>query len=210
MVKRKHCRCLVLIAVLITMSFISIGCHTITALPRPPEKTYVEKIPLDAGLYISKELNDFKVSRNLWGDQWTYPNLGTSSATMFQIGLSQIFRSLEKVDKRPPCEGQKTKNMQIVVEPAIEKFDFNIPFTKFQVYPARIHYLITIFDMNGETIFTRSIEGIGDTRGTYSFNYEEYPSKAASRAVEDGVDKALEEIIASEELKKFIAEQKEQ
>jgi hypothetical protein len=199
----------ILLAVGAAIVLMCFGCtHNITVSPRLPEKVYTEKIPLDAGLYISGEFATYRVAENRLGDTWYYTNLGEKSAIVFQLGLSQIFRSLNKVDKHPPYEKQKTEDIQIVVEPAIDKFDFDIPFTKMQVYPASIHYHITIFDMEGGTIFSKTVEGVGDIRGRISYDYSANPSNAASRAVEDGVDKALEAILASEELKQFIKEQK--
>jgi len=188
----------------LVISSILLGCaHTVPVVPRPPEKVYVEKIPLDAGLYLTEEFKKYKVSEYRKGDKWNYTNLGESSATMFQIGLSQIFRSVEPVDKRPPFPEPKPVNIQVVVEPVIEKFEFNIPITKFQTYPARIRYHITIFDMGGNKICERSVEGIGDIKGQPGFDFTENPSKAASRAVEDGVNKSLEAILGAEELKKI-------
>lgn len=180
------------------------GCaHTVPVVPRPPEKVYAEKIPLDAGLYLTDDFTKYKVSEYRKGDKWNYANLGESSATQFRLGLSQIFRSVELVDKRPPFPEPKPINIQVVVEPVIEKFDFDIPITKFQTYPARISYHITVFDMDGNKICERSVEGIGDVKGQAGFDFTENPSKAASRAVEDGVSKSLDAILGAEELKKL-------
>lgn len=186
------------------ISSILFGCaHTVPVVPRPPEKAYAEKIPLDAGLYLTENFKQYKVSEYRKGDKWNFANLGESSATQFRVGLSQIFRSVELIDKRPPFAEPKPANMQIVVEPEIEKFDFDIPMTKFQTYPARIRYRITVFDMDGNTICARSVEGIGDVKGQPGFDFAENPSKAASRAVEDGVSKSLDAILGAEELKKL-------
>lgn len=186
----------------LVITSILFGCaHTVPVVPRPPEKTYARKIPLDAGLYLTEDFKKYKVSEYRMGDKWNYTNLGESSATMFRIGLSQIFRSVEMVDKKPPFPEPKPISIQVVVEPVIEKFEFDIPFTKFQTYPARIRYHITIFDVDGNRICERSVEGIGDVKGKPGYDFAENPSKAASRAVEDGVDKSLEAILGVQELK---------
>jgi hypothetical protein len=186
------------------ISSILFGCaHTVPVAPRPPEKVYAEKIPLDAGLYFTDDFKKYKVSEYRKGDKWNFTNLGESSATQFQVGLSQIFRSVEMVDKRPPFPEPKPINIQVVVEPAIEKYEFDIPITKFQTYPARIRYRIAVFDMDGSKICEKSVEGIGDVKGQAGFDFTENPSKAASRAVEDGVSKSLDAILGAEELKKL-------
>ncbi len=195
---------LVMLFLGVVISSILFGCaHTVLVAARPPEKAYTEKIPLDAGLYFTEDFKKYKVSEYRKGDKWNYTNLGESSATTFQIGLSQIIRSVKLVDKRPPFVEPKPINIQIVLEPAIEKFEFDIPFTKFQTYPARIRYNITIFDIDGNKICARSVEGIGDIKGQPGLDFSENPSKAASRAVEDGVNKSLEAILGAEELKKL-------
>ena len=186
------------------ISSILFGCaHTVAVAPRAPEKVYAEKIPLNAGLYLSDDFKKYKVSEYRKGDKWNFTNLWESSVTQFRLGLSQIFRSVELVDKMPPFPEPKPINIQVVVEPAIEKYEFDIPITKFQIYPARIRYRIVVFDMDGSKICEKSVEGIGDVKGQAGFDFTENPSKAASRAVEDGVSKALDAILGAEELKKL-------
>ncbi len=183
----------------------SAGCaHTVLVAPNPPDKVFGEKIPLDVGLYLTPEFTNYKVSESRKGDTWNYTNLGEASATEFRLGLSQIYRRVELVDEKPPFSKPKTITLHAVVEPAIEKFDFEIPFWKFDLYPAKIYYKITVYDMDGKSIFTKLVKGIGDIKGSAGFDFTENPSKSASKAVEDGVNKSLEEILVSEEIKALL------
>ena len=192
----------VLIGVIVIFST---GCaHMVPVIPKPPEKVCAEKIPLDMGLYIANEFKNYKVSESRLGDTWNYTNLGEASSTQFQLGLEQIFRTVEIVDEKPPFSKPKVTMLHAVIEPSIEKFDFNSPLTKLQVYPAKIQFKITIYDMSGKTIFTKSVEGIGDIQGSLCFDFAENPSKAASKAVEDGANKALKSILDSEEIKALL------
>jgi hypothetical protein len=186
--------------------FYGIGCHNIRVSPKPPEKMLSEKIPLDIGLYLSEEFKNYKVSEYRWGDKWNYTNLGEASATQFRLGFNQIFRIVEIVDEKPPFSRPKTIKLHAVIEPMIYKFFFDIPFTKFQVYPAMIGYKITMYDMNGKVLFTKMVDGIGDTRGRPGFDFSENPAKAATKAVEEGVNKALDAILASDEVKLLVKE----
>jgi hypothetical protein len=202
----KNIKPLVLIGLLVSFTLIlSAGCsHIVLVAPKLPEKVVTEKIPLDVGLYITNEFKNYKVSESRKGDTWNYTNLGEASTAQFRLGLSQIFRTVELINEKPPFSKPKDIILHAVIEPAIDKFDFNIPLTKFQVYPSRIHYKITVYDMSGKVIFTKSVEGIGDTKGSPGFDFAENPSKAASKAVEDGANKALESILASEEIKALL------
>jgi hypothetical protein len=58
--------------------------------------------------------------------------------------------------------------------------------------------------MSGKVILTKSIDGIGDTKGSPGFDFTENPSKSASKAIENGANKALESILASEEIKMLL------
>ena len=191
-----------LFAVLLGVLVVSIGCaHSIVVAPKPPESKTTEKLPIDVGLYLSEGFKHYKVSEFRKGDKWNYDSLGEASATQFRLGLGQVFRLVELVDERPPFTKQPSKTFQAVIEPAIERFDFEIPLTKFEVYPARIQYNVTIYDMTGKVVLRRTVEGVGDFKGGPGFDFAENPSKAASKAVEDGANRALDALLGSEEVK---------
>jgi len=153
------------------------------------------------GLYLTDEFKNYKISEYRKGDKWNYSNLGEASSVQLKLGLGQIFRTVEIVDEKPPFSKPKVITLQAVIEPAIYKFDFDIPFTKFQVYPAQIGYKITLYDMDGKVLFTKMVDGIGDTKGQPGFDFAANPSKSATKAVEEGINKVLETILASEEIK---------
>lgn len=194
------------IAVLAVLGLaLSVGCaHSVVVAPRPPEKALADKVPLDVGLYLTTAFKAHSVSEFKMGDKWNYPNLGQASATQFTLGLGQIFRTVEVVDEKPPFTKPKSRTFHAVVEPAIEKFDFDIPFTKFQVYPARVSYKITVYDMSGKVLLTRTVEGIGDTKGSPGFDFAENPSKSASKAVEEGANRALDALLAADEIRALL------
>lgn len=189
----------------IAAAVLSAGCaHTVTVAPKPVEKVTTEKIPLDIGLYLAKELKAYRVSEFRKGDKWNYDNLGEASAVAFRLGLGEIFRTVEVVDERPPFAKPKSRAFHAVIEPTIEKFEFEIPMTKFQVYPARIQYRITVFDLDGKLVFTKIVEGIGDTKGSPGFDFTENPAKSASKAIEEGARLALEAVLASDDIKALV------
>jgi hypothetical protein len=183
--------------------FLSVGgAHTIVVAPKPPERVATEKIPIDVGLHLTDELKNYRVSGFRMGDKWNYENLGRASTTQFTVGLGQVFRTVEIVDARPPFAKPKPRTFHAVIEPAIDRFEFDIPLTKLQVFPARIQYRITVYDLSGKLLFARSVEGIGDTKGgADGHDLSVNPVKSAAKAIEDGARKALELLSTSEEIK---------
>lgn len=190
-----------LLAVIIILS---LGCsHTVHVAPNPPLQTSAEKIPLDVGLYISEEFKNYQVSESKLGDKWNYPNLGAASASQFTLCLGQSFRSVQLVERLPPFPSEKEITVHAVIEPTIGKFEFDIPVTKFQVYRSRIRYIIKVYDIGGNIILEDVVEGIGDIQGHAGFDFTENPSKSASKAVEDGVQKVVEEIVDLEKIRRI-------
>ncbi len=183
---------------------LSSGCsHKVLVAPKPPEQIITEKSPLNVGLYISEKFKNHQVSEYKMGDKWNYTNLGQASATQFQLSLEKTFHTVEIVDSKPPFPNGKDITVHAVVEPSIDKFDFDIPFTKFQVYPARLHYKIIVYDIAGNIILEKTVEGIGDTKGHPGFDFAENPSASASKAVEDGVEKGIKAIVNSEKIQRL-------
>lgn len=183
---------------------IFLGCsHNVVVAPARPDKIRTEKLPIDVGLYISESFKNYKVSKYKMGDKWNYMNLGQASATQFQLALGLAFNSVELVKSKPPIPSGKGITVHAIVEPAIDRFDFDIPLTKFQVYPAQIYYTITVYDTDGNVIMKKTVEGIGDTKGRPGFDFTENPSVSASKAVEDGVKKAVELIITDPVVRKL-------
>lgn len=181
------------------------GCaHTIIASPKRPVNLTTETVPLNVGLYSTNEFKNYKISESRMGDTWNYINLGEASLTQFQVAFEQTFRIVKIIDEKPPFSTPKTIVLDMVIEPKIDSFYFDIPLLKFQIYPARIRYHILIYDLSGKVLLEKSIEGMGDTRGFASFSFSKWPSEAASKAIEDGVNKALTEVLNSEQIKTLI------
>lgn len=185
----------------IILGFFVVGCsHNVVVAPKSPEMAAANKMPIDLGLYLSEDFKNYEISESRKGDKWNFTNLGQASAAQFQLGLTQIFRKVIVVSSRPPLSSAEGP-VGLVIEPQIDRFDFEIPMTKFQVYPAKINYRVVAYDSDGRILFTELAEGVGDTQGSPGFDFAENPSKAATKAVEEGVRNALEALVAAEELK---------
>lgn len=191
----------IIIAIFLFTLILLSGCsHKVMVSPERPESISNDEVPIDVGLYISNEIENYKVSEWKKGDKWNYPNLGQASATQFQLALSKAFNSVELIDSKENFIRQKNITIHALVVPSINEFNFDIPLTKFQVYPARIYYKIKVYNTNGDIIIEEMVEGVGDTKGEPGFDFEKNPSAAASKAVEDGVRKSISIIINSKKI----------
>ncbi len=99
---------------------------------------------------------------------------------------------------------KEAKGLDVVIELQIDKFYFYNPPFNWQVWRASITYKITLYDSNWNVLFTRFIEGIGDTKGHFWVPVSENASNAASKAIEEGVKKAIDIILTSEEIKTLL------
>jgi len=192
-----------LILLLGFLTILSVGCsHKVVVAPQLPDMMGQEKAPIDVGLFLSNELNDYRLSEYRKGDRWDYENLGQASAKQFICWFNQMFRSVVIVGGRPPIT-QTNTTLDVVIEPIIDQFTFDIPWTKFHAYPASIHYRMLIYDMGGNVLSIKLVEGVGDVKGSPGFDFTENPSRAASKAIEDGVENALKILVNSPEIKRL-------
>ncbi len=78
-----------------------------------------------------------------------------------------------------------------------------IPASVFELERTR---LIAAFERewrDAKVILVKTVEGSGDVKGSAGFDFAENPSKSASKAVEDGANKLLDALFASDEIKRL-------
>ncbi len=196
----KICRTFILAAALLLGS----GCaHQVLVSPNPNASTATgSKLPLDVGLYLSDAFRNYQYSESKLGDTWQYTNLGQSSAQQIRAGLEQRFRSVVTMQSRNLA--QVNPAPVVVIEPEIASFSFDIPFTKFQVYPATIRYKVTVLGAGGDTLYTNTVGGVGDTAGSPGFDFAANPARSATKAVEVGIDNLLNELVKSPAIQKML------
>ncbi|MBC2731776.1 hypothetical protein [Thiobacillus sp.] len=168
------------------------GCaHQVPATPnRAAIPIPTHKVPLSVGVYFSSAFENYQYSESKWGDGWNFTNLGQASAHQFRDALEENFVKVVKL-KNPPSKSEaEERALDFMVAPEIQGYSFDIPFTKFQIYPATITYKINIYE--GDTLSASSVvHGVGDSAGNPGFDFSENPSRSASKAVEDGINKAM-------------------
>lgn len=181
----------------------------VTVAPKLPEKMYPDKMPFNLGLYLTEEFKNYRVtdSEKTLGTTYDFWNLGMESAGMLEAGLGRIFQKILVVDEKPPFSKAKPVRLLAVVEPVIERFEFKTPPLVFQTWSTKIQYKVVMYDLQGKTIWQRSVVGIGETPGAYTRTIEELgtnPSRSATRAITDATDKLMEALLGSEEIKALL------
>jgi hypothetical protein len=178
----------------------------VTVTPTLIDKTYPDKMPVNLGLYLSDEFKNYRYtdSTKTLGTTYDFWNLGSESAGIFEVGLSQVFEKVVIVDQKPPFTKIQPVPLQAVVEPKIEGLDFRVPAIVVQPWSARIQYKVLVYNPEGKVVWEKSIDGVGEVPGSYTRTLEELgtnPAQPATAAIIDAADKLIEAILASEEMK---------
>ena len=192
--------------------FILAGCLgpsmnvRVTVAPTLIDKSYPDKMPVSIGLYLSDEFKNYRYtdSTKTLGTTYDFWNLGSESAGIFEVGLSQVFEKVVVVDQKPPFTKVQAVPLRAVVEPKIEGLDFKVPAIVVQPWSTKIQYKVFVYNPEGKVIWEKSITGIGEVPGSYTRTLEELgtnPAKPATAAIIDAADKLIEAILVSEEMK---------
>lgn len=189
---------------MVVMLLVSSGCaHQILVSPNPATSTATgEKLPLNIGLYMSEAFRNYQMSESRMGDSWQYTNLGQASAQQIRAGLEQRFQSVTVLQSR--AFPQVNPQVVAVVEPEIQSFTFDIPITKFQIYPATIRFKVSLIGAGGEVIYSNTTSGVGDTSGSPGFDFAANPARSATKAVEVGINDLLNEMAKSPAIQKLL------
>jgi hypothetical protein len=199
---RNNNRMLVLTGLLISLTLLLPSCVSFDHVvhTKPSGMTFGEKVPLNVGHYIPAKFEEYSVHKHdSFIGSYYYPDLGITSAVQFKLALGQLFRKVETIRDIPYAK-KEAKGLDVVIELQIDKSYFYNPPFNWQVRRASITYKITLYDSNWNVLFTRFVEGIGETKGR---GYNKL-SVAASKAIEEGVKKAIDTILTSEEIKTLL------
>jgi hypothetical protein len=172
------------------------GCsHIVPVMPSSSGLSSANKLQQEVGLILSDDLKRFQVNETKMGDTWNYANLGQASADHYRAYLESRFK---KVTLVTADSGPWTNHgFAAVFDPRISGFTFDIPITKFQVYPATIRYSVTVYGPGKQVVYKSDVSGVGDTAGSPGFDFAANPSKSASKAVEEGVRLSVENSLAA-------------
>jgi hypothetical protein len=178
----------------------------VTVTPTLIDKTYPDKMPVNIGLYLSDEFKNYRYtdSTKTLGTTYDFWNLGSESAGIFEVGLSQVFEKVVVVDQKPPFTKAQPVPLRGVLEPKIEGLDFKVPTIVVQPWSTKIQYKVLVYNPEGKVIWEKAITGVGEVPGSYTRTLEELgtnPAKPTTAAIIDAADKLIEAILASGQMK---------
>lgn len=182
------------------------GAAKVKMPPAPAvELEGVSPLPLTAGLYLPDELrNAVEEVRTSPLDKLTFP-VGAFTAELFELNLPLAFQSVTPVTAKTPGEGS---GVAVVVSVEIVRFEVTIPRPAYNPYTASVVYRVTVTDPDGETLFTQTASGAGQTsKGMMSgFRAQGLAAEAAKLAMADAISQVLEGLVAAEELQELTGE----
>lgn len=168
------------------------GCaHTIPLKPTLDRPPAVQQTPLAVGVYWSPEFTEFEHSGSRYGDTWIF-KLGEPSRRLFEAALGMLFEAVVPVSTRPPL-AEPAPRVAAVLAPAIEEFDFGLPFLKTGTYTAGITYRFTLDSPRGERLGSWTVRGEGAKRGQVGFEFARWPGEAADLAMQDAARRFLDD-----------------
>ncbi|MFC1850329.1 hypothetical protein ACFL27_09075 [candidate division CSSED10-310 bacterium] len=162
----------------------------ITGIDVDPEniiaQSGVKSITLQSAALLITD--DFK-KKQYYLNQWVF-SLGKDSAALFEEVLKGIFENIEVIPEK------SKKKYQILIQPHIDDFHFEIPQSTIGIYTARIVYKVQIYDVAGRMIFSLSMSGKGKSRSKIKIKPKVnlWLVKAAEGAISEAMIKIASEL----------------
>ncbi len=159
-------------------------------------------LPLTAGLYLPTELRSaVEVVKTSPLDKLKFP-VGEFTAELYELNLPQAFAKVVAVTEKVPADPSA---VNVVVSVEIVRFEVIIPHPAYNPYTSTAVYKVTVTDPAGESLFTQTATGAGQTsKGMMSgFKAQGLAAEAAKLAMADAARQALEGLLAADELRKL-------
>ena len=171
-------------------------------MPPPPliEMKGATPYGLAAGLFVPKDTGEYKFTvKTSPFDKMVYP-IGEQTAGLFEKNLPSVFKSVAAAAAPKPAPG-----VDLVVEPSIVKFEAVVPHPAYNPYTATIVLRVTVYDRDGNKVFTQTATGNGQTgKGMGSgFKAQSLAAEAAQAAMVDATKQILEGLLAAPEIKEY-------
>ena len=187
--------------VLVVLTALAAAAFTLK-MPPPPQIELKGATPyaFTAGLFLPKEAREYTfVVKTSPFDKMIYP-LGEQTVGLFEKNLPSVFKSVVKAESPKPGQGT-----DLVIEPSIVKFEAVVPHPAYNPYTANIIFRVTVYDREGNKIFTQTATGNGQTgKGMGSgFKAQSLAAEAAQLAMVDAAKQILEALLAAPEIKEY-------
>jgi hypothetical protein len=162
-----------------------------------------DPLPSRAGLYLPGEFRSVvAVVKTSPFDKLSFP-IGEFTAALLELNLPQAFAAVVPLTSAVPADPAA---VDLVVSVEIVRFELTIPHPAYNPYVATAVYKLTVTEPGGETLFTQTATGSGQTsKGMMSgFKAQGLAAEAAKLAMVDAGKQALEGLLAADELREAI------
>ena len=191
------------IVLTLTVVAVSAGAANVKMPPVPKiELEGGEAIPLTAGLYLPDQLRStVEVVKTSPFDKLKFA-VGEFTAELFELNLPLAFARVVPVANEIPADPAA---VDVVVSVEIVRFEVNVPHPASNPYTSTAVYRLKVTDPTGETLFTQTATGTGQTsKGIMSgFKAQGLAAEAAKLAMVDAATRAIEGVMDAEELREL-------
>lgn len=181
------------------MIFFLTGCAIPVKMSPPPmlELSDITQHPYTAALFVPQKVKTYvHVKTTSPVDKISFP-IGEQTYEIFKKNIPLVFKNVVEVDALSP-----DKDVDLMIEPSIIKFDSVIPFPAYNPYTATIVYHIDVYNKKGEKIYAQTSTGNAQTsKGLMSgFSARGICADVAQMAMKDAVKQIIEGLSDAEEL----------
>lgn len=159
------------------------GCSSSVTLTAPAIPTpLTNKIPVSVGLRMPANFNSFVHEEQVYGrEEWSI-DLGGSNADLFVQLFGYMFNNVTVLK---PSDDPKLMNIDALIEPSIDAFEFSVPNqSKTDSFAVWIRYRIKIYDRAGTLVSNWPVSAYGKSQ-TASVSNSEALQRAAILAMRD-------------------------
>ena len=160
-----------------------LGCGSNVVMDPPTIPTpLIEKIPANVGLRMPANFQDFVHEEEIIGrEQWSI-DLNNSNAALFEQLFGYMF---EEVKVLGPDDDAQNMNLDALIEPSIDAFEFSVPNqSKTESFAVWIRYRIRVFDDEGDQVANWPVSAYGKSQ-TESVSGTQALQRAAILAMRD-------------------------
>lgn len=159
------------------------GCGSSVVMDPPTIPTpLIEKIPATVGLRMPPNFQDFVHEEEVIGrEEWSI-DLNNSNAALFEQLFGHMF---EEVKVLGPEEDARNLNLDALIEPSIDAFEFSVPNqSKTESFAVWIRYRIRVYDDEGDQVANWPVSAYGKSQTT-SVSGSQALQRAAILAMRD-------------------------
>lgn len=139
------------------------GCASEVTVEASFPTPLVEPLPVRMGVLLTEELNNYVHEEELPQQSRYTIRLGDANVAMLSPLFSSMFTATERVDALP-VEGSAGSAIDGVIEPVLEKFEFEVPVgERDEFVEVWIQYRLKLYEPGGELVAEWPVSGYGRT-----------------------------------------------